>query len=248
MNTGLRHLRAFVVSCLGVLASICCVAGQVQQPQEKTSAVQVNVNRVLVPVVVRDAQGRAVGNLTREDFQVLDDDKSRPISGFSVEAHGPEVSNAGNAASSLPSSAAGTSASPQPQRFIVFLFDDLHLNAEELGRAKKAAAGVLAEALTGSGMAAVASISGKTNSGLTRDASKLKSALLSIQPHRIYQNDSKACGDIDYYQADRGYVLSQQQRSGRGPQASNRCARICLCAGAAGRRCEAGWLLASTEG
>jgi hypothetical protein len=91
MNTGLRHLRAFVVSCLGVLASICCVAGQVQQPQEKTSAVQVNVNRVLVPVVVRDAQGRAVGNLTREDFQVLDDDKSRPISGFSAEAHGPEV-------------------------------------------------------------------------------------------------------------------------------------------------------------
>jgi hypothetical protein len=40
----------------------CCAAQQPQQPPEKTPGLQVDVSRVLVPVVVRDAQGHAVGN------------------------------------------------------------------------------------------------------------------------------------------------------------------------------------------
>lgn len=199
MNNRPRFLRAFVISCLGFLPSLCCAA---QQPHDNTPGLQVNVNRVLVPVVVRDAQGNAVGNLTKEDFQVFDDDKPRPISGFTMEARGPEGTKAGDAARRPLSSASERGSSPQPARFVVFLFDDLHLSAEELAHVKKAASGVLAEALTGSGMAAVVSVSGITNSGLTRDAGKLQSAMMSIQPHRIYQNDARSCEDIDYYQAD----------------------------------------------
>ena len=51
-------------------------------------------------------------------------------------------------------------------------------------------------------MAAVVSLSGAVNSGLTRDLTKLQAALQSVQPQPIYRADATACGNIDYYQAD----------------------------------------------
>jgi VWFA-related protein len=163
--------------------------------------VEVTVDRVLVPVVVRNRQGQTVENLKKGDFSVLDNGKPRAISGFVVEQHGTDATtHAAGDGGSTPNSAA--LATGLPDRIVVFLFDDLHLNDEGLVHVKQAAAPALADAVRGSDMAAVVSLSGTVNSGLTRDPAKLQAALKSLQPRRIYRTDANACGNVDYYEAD----------------------------------------------
>ena len=153
-----------------------------------------------MPVVVRDEHGQVVTDLKQEDFQILDNNKPHAISGFTVELHKPPQGPTGTGPAAPPP-AALPSQSP-PQRSIVFLFDDLHLNTEDLLQARNAAAKVLAKALTPSDMAAVVSLSGKTNSGLTQDPAKLQQALASLRPHGPTQSGGMDCPKIDYYQAD----------------------------------------------
>ena len=89
-----------------------------------------------------------------------------------------------------------------PERITVLLFDDLHLTFEDMTYVKKAASNALDATLRGSDVAAVVSISGKINSGLTRDRARLQDAIMSIQPQGIYRNDTADCPKVDYYQAD----------------------------------------------
>src|SRR5260370_26102496 len=46
------------------------------------------VNLVSVPVVVRDREGRALGNLRQQDFQLFDKGKLQIITKFAVEKSG----------------------------------------------------------------------------------------------------------------------------------------------------------------
>ncbi len=85
----------FVAMALLSLAAPMCPAGEPapvskQDPAEVTSRVapavfKSSANLVQVPVVVRDRQGLAVGNLRAEDFQLSDNGKPQLISRFAIE-------------------------------------------------------------------------------------------------------------------------------------------------------------------
>jgi len=170
-STGSRHklgieFRAAAALC-GFLLAVGpqCVAQEPNASQEAPPTIVVNVQKVLVPVVVRDKQGRAVGDLKKEDFQAFDDDKLRPVSGFTIEKRG-ETESGATTDMQPPVSSNGAPQPAIPQRFVVFLFDDMHLNADDLVHAQKAGVKAIDTSLADSDMAAVVSISGKTNSGL----------------------------------------------------------------------------------
>jgi VWFA-related protein len=203
MRSSFRLLPAILQTCIALLISLCLAARQQQQPLTPNSppVIRSNVNEVLVPVVVRNAEGHAVGTLTKDDFQVFDDGKQQVITGFVVVKR---VSETPGGAPPIPNSDTGPVApqTPSPaQRFVVFLFDDLNLSADDLMKAQKAAAKILEASLPVSDMAAVLSTSG-TNSGLTRDHAKLQKAILDLKVNNTYRHEGHDCPNVDYYQGD----------------------------------------------
>ncbi len=209
----LRHafvtLPTLILSCLVL---ILCAHSAEQQTQQPPSAplVTVDVNKVLVPVVVRDKHGNAIGDLKKEDFKVIDSGKPRAISAFRVENHTVEKTstaarseNAQPAPASAPAGSAPQTASSSP-RFLVFVFDDLHTNIEDLVVVQKAGVKAMTEVLTSSDIATVLTTSGQINSGWTQDRAKLQNAIMSLKP--LHPPNNGNCPEIHYYEA----VLADQ--------------------------------------
>ena len=137
---------------------------------------------------------------------MFDEGKPRPISAFTEENRGSVENRSANVAEPdklAPTHGdAATQSLMLPERITVLLFDDMHLTFEDLAYVQKAASNALDGTLSGSDVAAVVSISGKINSGLTRDRAKLQDAIMGLRPQGIYRTDTADCPNIDYYQAD----------------------------------------------
>ena len=79
---------AFVCLSLGVATAQTTAGVAEMSSKDEPATFRSRVNLVMVPVVVRDKQGRAIGNLRQEDFQLFDRGKPQVISRFSVERPG----------------------------------------------------------------------------------------------------------------------------------------------------------------
>jgi VWFA-related protein len=152
--------------------------------------------------VIRDAQGRAVGNLNKEDFQLFDNRKPQVISQFTVEQPGTqvvreqkttEIQTGENAPNRIPSVA---------ERFIVYLFDDVHLQTRDLLPIRDAAVRALGF-LQPYDRAAIFTTSGQGNLDFTDDRVQLRAAVLGIQPRPLFSAPSRPCPYVNYYLADR---------------------------------------------
>lgn len=222
---GLRCSCLFKPALLLVCLALLCASASAQIASETESTVpkiQVSVNRVLVPVVVRNKKGNTVNDLKGDDFQVFDDGKPRPVAGFTIEQRG----LVGNVAESAAQPGSNASSSPATtQRFILFLFDDLHMSDEDMAHVKKAAESFMNEALAPSDTAGVMSLSGKTNSGLTRNREALRQAINSLQARMVFRVDTRACPYISYLQA----VQIDHEHNQDGPAFQDAFAQVTNC-------------------
>jgi VWFA-related protein len=167
---------------------------------------RVRVNLVLLRVVVRDASGKVVNGLKKEDFQLFDNRKAQTISSFSVETT--ETHTASAVAS--PSAAAGYSSSADPiagkavvlpQRFVSMVFDDVHLSMEDATFVRDSATRFLGS-LAPSDRVSMNSTSGQFAQEFTDDHEALRKALFGIIPRPLGVDGFHDCPDVGYYQAD----------------------------------------------
>jgi VWFA-related protein len=175
---------------------------------DEPTTFKVNVKLVVVRAVVRDPQGHAVGNLQKEDFQVFDKGKPQVISQFEVEQPGARTAKArqkadensgGEASTDAPAN--GAIPADAPERFVAYLFDDVHLEFGDLAQVRNAAERHFST-LRPTDRAAIFTTSGIKNLDYTDDRGKLHEALLNLQPRPIAGGFGHDCPDISYYQAD----------------------------------------------
>jgi len=164
------------------------------------STLKVSVNLVPVSVVLRKANGEAVGNLSKESFRLFDDGKPQAITQFSVESAGDRRSALHEPSSVAGGAQRGTEAQERAPKVVAYVFDDLHTEFADLVHARDAAAGELADLALGD-LAAVFVTSGEGGVDFTSDRDKLQSALRALKSQASL--NPAQCPPMTYYEADK---------------------------------------------
>ncbi len=163
------------------------------------------VNLVPVKVVVRDKQGRAVGDLKQSDFILTDRGKEQTVSRYSMERTEPietqvvaeRVDEAGRPILQPRSNRPAVI----PERFIAYIFDDVHTDISDLIRSREAAVKQLGEVLDPSTRVAVYTTSGQTQLDFTDDLEAVGEKIRSIRRWSADQAEND-CPPLNYFWAN----------------------------------------------
>jgi VWFA-related protein len=170
--------------------------------QDTPATFRTGVNLVMVPVVVRDRTGKAIGDLHKEDFQLFDKGKPQIVTRFSLEKPNiPTIVAIPASDPNVPSPAPTVPTPAIPEHFVAYVFDDVHLHAGDLERVRVAATAHL-ESLEEATRAAIFTTSGRTTLDFTDDREKLRATLNQIAPWQSAHAVASDCPSISYYQAD----------------------------------------------
>jgi VWFA-related protein len=165
---------------------------------------KVRVNLVQVRVIVRDPSGKAIDNLTKQDFLLYDQGKLQFISNFSVETPQSRLQRAASAAKSQEESGAETASKLPvlPERFVAVVFDDLHLAIQDTTFVRQQA-GRFLDSIGPTDRVGIYSTSGENTLEFTADKEKLRRAMLGVIPHPLTpQAIGAECPQVTHYMAD----------------------------------------------
>jgi VWFA-related protein len=192
---------------------------------------QSSVNLVPVRVVVRDATGKVVTNLQREDFQVFQDGKLQLVAHFAVLTPESEAQSVVRAVpTATDTESAGVSGKLElPSRFVALLFDDIHADMGDLERSRVAADKYIDTVHDPTTRFALFTMSGQFQSDFTDDPAAIHKAINALMPRPVGAfviNAPGQCPPMDHYEAD----LIQNQHDQVAENAAIQDAIACLTA------------------
>jgi VWFA-related protein len=177
---------------------------------EQPVTFKVQSNLVEVPVVARDRQGHAIGNLRKDDFRVFDKGKRQEITKFSVQKAGAQPLPDGRGSVTVGSGAGGSGAGGSagaglpalPNRFVAFVFDDVHIRFEDLPQVRAAVQKYIRSSLGSQDRVALFTTSGRIGVNFTNRPEEFNASLLKVAPNPIRGPDLSSCGAyVSYFQA-----------------------------------------------
>lgn len=135
-----------------------------REPRDTEPVARIETELVQIDVVVTDGDGKLVGNLKREDFQILEDGRPQQITHFAAGSAGRPARWLATTPSRSSSSPSAGPAAAQPvevlDRYIVLAVDDFHLAPENLYSAKQALRRFVRDQMAPGDQVAIATTSG----------------------------------------------------------------------------------------
>lgn len=208
----MRFVLLLAVVCSSAFAQTSTTA-ESQPTEEQAPTFRSGVNLVLVPVVVRNRQGKTVGNLTQDEFEIFDRGKRQALTSFTAirqtdhtaesEPALNEPANGSAATAAVKSNEQKQMQTAGQQRFVLYLFDDLDVSAADMAAVRSAFSRHLS-GLKGADFAGIYTFSGRPEVDFTRDRHKLEDAVAKLRSSfaSVISDDAKACPNVSYYLAD----------------------------------------------
>jgi VWFA-related protein len=205
----MRSLFMRLLAATGFATALFGQTTPAQQPaaemsqKDEPALFKARVNLVAVPVVVRDRQGKAIGTLTKDDFQLFDRGKPQFIARFSVEKAGARMIKPIEIEAADPS-LKGLETKPVEvaDGFTALVFDDVHFKFPELMRARDAAGKYIDQSMKRTERFAIFSTSGQTQLDFTDNKEELHATLNKLMPRPYTGGGQGTCPHMTFYMAD----------------------------------------------
>jgi VWFA-related protein len=203
LSLGNRFASSLVIAATLVAAVDMPAKAQAQAntPASNLPATRIKVtsNLVVVRVVVRDAQGKPVKGLRKEDFRLFDSGKEQAITQFEVEA-AVEPASPPPVAAHKPQQPAATLSSALPRRFLALYFDELYASDSDIIQVRQAADAYLAANLQPADRVAIFT-PGEMLSDFTSDPRQIHEAVSKLKAGSRDLNPGSDCPRLSDYQA-----------------------------------------------